>query len=344
MPRTRTHSYDADNASKRGDDDAASLSLASLVWLQRSSWAAAREKKKVDNDTFAAAGLPRSSRSTVRQKKKVEDDSFAAASTVPTEVVTRLYCHGKLMKEIQSPKKSNNNVATKPTVTRGDGLLYSDDDKYLNNVDEDEYEEDNFSSFPQDDGVSRNHCILGGPQRRDTSKMTLCEEELAIDKYQKERKAYTNAKQLEMVKQLVEADITTSPQWGQMNSYSGDQTPSIWLMMVIEAHPLVAGQTFQHKETLQIHIAEEANLCNIKVKIVRSSHVTYIVGGYYFMLPQGTRFRRGGWYVLPAAAKAMTFWESLRVAIILMKGNFTIPSAENGLAIFFAVQSKIVPA
>jgi hypothetical protein len=58
MPRTRTHSYDADDALKRGDDDAASLSLALLVGSQRSSRAAAREQKKVDDDTFAAAGLP----------------------------------------------------------------------------------------------------------------------------------------------------------------------------------------------------------------------------------------------------------------------------------------------
>jgi hypothetical protein len=194
MPRTRTHSYDADDALKRGDDDAASLSLALLVGLQRSSQAAARERKKVDDDTFAAAGLPQSSWSAVKQKKKVDDDLFVAASTVSTEVVTRLYHRGKLAKEIQLPKKSNNDVATKPTVTHGDGLLYSDDDKYLNNVDEDEYEENNFSSFPQNDGVSHNHCILGGPQRPDTSKMTLSEEELALDKYQKKRKAYTDAK------------------------------------------------------------------------------------------------------------------------------------------------------
>jgi hypothetical protein len=150
------------------------------------------------------------------------------------------------VKEIQLPKKSNNNVATKPTDARGDGLLYSDDDEYLNNVDEDEYEEDNFSSFPKNDGVSRNHRILGRPQRPDTSKMTLREKEMAIDNYQKERKAYTDAKRLEMAKQLAEADITTSLQWGQTNSYSGDQTPSIRLMMVIEGHPFVAGQTFQH--------------------------------------------------------------------------------------------------
>jgi hypothetical protein len=217
----------------------------------------------------------------------VDDDSFAAASTVPTEVVTCLYHRGKLVKEIQSPKKSNNDVATKPTVVHSNGLLYSDDDEYLNNVDEDEYEENNFSSFPQNDGVSCNHCILGGPQRPDTSKMTLREEELALDKYQKKRKAYTDAKQLEMAKQLAEANITTLPQQGQMISYSNDQTPSIWLMMVVEAHPLVAGQTFQHKETLQIRIAEEANLRNIKVKIVWSSHVTHIVGGYNFYVATG---------------------------------------------------------
>jgi hypothetical protein len=58
MSRMRTHSYDANNASKRGDDDAASLLLALLVGLQRSSWAAAREKKKVDAETFAAVGSP----------------------------------------------------------------------------------------------------------------------------------------------------------------------------------------------------------------------------------------------------------------------------------------------
>jgi hypothetical protein len=194
MPRTHTHSYDANDASKRGNDDAASLLLASLVGSQQSSRAAAREKKKVDDDTFAAAGLPRSSWSAVRQKKKVDDDSFAAASTVPTKVVTCLFHCGKLVKEIQLPKKSNKDVATKPTVARGNGLLYSDDDKYLNNVDDNKYEEDNFSSFPQNDGVSHNHCILGVPQWPDTSKMTLREEELALDKYQKKRKAYTDAK------------------------------------------------------------------------------------------------------------------------------------------------------
>jgi hypothetical protein len=66
--------------------------------------------------------------------------------------------------------------------------------------------------------------------------------------------------------------------------------------MVVEAHPFVAGQTFQHKETLQIRIAEEANLRNIKVKIVWSSHVTYIVGGYNFYIAAGYQMQIG-WLV-----------------------------------------------
>jgi hypothetical protein len=233
MPRMRKPSNDADDASKIGDDNAASISLVSLMGLLRStraaargkkkvdddtfltagllrySWAAAREKKKgdddtllaagllqssrvaarekkkVDDDTLLAAGSPRSSRVAARQKKKVAHESFAAASTIPTEVVSCLYHRDKLVKVIQSPKKSKNDVVTKPTIARGDGLLYSEDDKYLNNVDEDEddkdeYEDNDFSSVHPDNVVSLNH-ILGRPQRPDTSKMSKREEELALD-------------------------------------------------------------------------------------------------------------------------------------------------------------------
>ncbi len=101
---------------------------------------------------------------------------------------------------------------------------------------------------------------------------------------------------------MAEVDITTLPQWHQMHSYDSDQTPSIRLMMVIKAHPLVAGQTFQHKETMQIRIAEEANLRNIKVKIVWSSHVTYIVGGYNFYVAAGYQMQTG-WLVCVACCR-----------------------------------------
>ena len=96
----------------------------------------------MDDDTLLAAGLPRSSWAAARQNKKVAHESFAAASTIPTEVVTCLYHRGKLVKVIQSPKKSKNHVVTKPTIARGNGLLYSEDDEYLNNVDEDKDDEE----------------------------------------------------------------------------------------------------------------------------------------------------------------------------------------------------------
>ncbi len=101
-------------------------------------------------------------------------------------------------KVIQSPKKSKNDVVTKPILARGDGLLYLEDDDYLNNVDEDKDDEDkykdsDFSSVHPDDVVSRN-CILGGPQRPDTSKISKHEEELALDNYKKKRKSYTDVK------------------------------------------------------------------------------------------------------------------------------------------------------
>ncbi len=260
----------------------------------------------MDDDTLLAAGSSGSSWAAARQKKKVPHESFAAASTIPTEVVTCLYHRGKLVKVIQPPKKSKNDVVTKPTLVHGNGLLYSEDDDYLNNVDEDEddedeYEDNNFSSVHPDDVVSRN-CILGEPQRPDTSKMSKRKEELALDNYKKKRKLYTDAKRMEMAKQLAEANITTFSHWHQMHSYICDQTPSIRLMMVIEAHPLVAGQTFQHKETLQICIAEEANLCNIKVKIVRSSHVMYIVRGYKFYVAAGYQMQTG-WLVRVACCR-----------------------------------------
>jgi hypothetical protein len=76
MPRTRKPSNDANNALKIGDDDAASISLALLMGSLRSTWAAAREKKKVDEDTFLAAGLLRSSRAAAREKKKVDNKNI----------------------------------------------------------------------------------------------------------------------------------------------------------------------------------------------------------------------------------------------------------------------------
>jgi hypothetical protein len=50
-------------------------------------------------------------------------------------------------------------------------------------------------------------------------------------------------------------------------------------MEYVESHRLLKGHTSQLKETLQIRIAEEANLCLIKVKTIRSDSNNLIVAG-----------------------------------------------------------------
>ncbi len=79
MPRTRKPSNETNDTSKIGDDNAASISLALLVGLLRPTRVAAREKKKVDTDTFLAVGLLQSSWAAAREKKKVNNDTLLAA-------------------------------------------------------------------------------------------------------------------------------------------------------------------------------------------------------------------------------------------------------------------------
>ncbi len=53
-------------------------------------------------------------------------------------------------------------------------------------------------------------------------------------------------------------------------------------MTVVKNCPLLAGHTFAKKETLMIHIGEEANLCNIRVKVLKSFLMQYEVAGDSF--------------------------------------------------------------
>ncbi len=55
-------------------------------------------------------------------------------------------------------------------------------------------------------------------------------------------------------------------------------------MEYVESNCLEKGHTFQLKETLQIRIAEEANLHLIKVKTIRSDSMNLIVAGRNFYM------------------------------------------------------------
>jgi hypothetical protein len=53
-------------------------------------------------------------------------------------------------------------------------------------------------------------------------------------------------------------------------------------MTVVKNCPLMAGHTFAEKETMMLRIGEEANLCNIRVTVLKSCQMQYKVSGDSF--------------------------------------------------------------
>ena len=72
------------------------------------------------------------------------------------------------------------------------------------------------------------------------------------------------------------------PQKQVVTDYTGDQFPHIRLMTVVENSPLMTGHTFAEKDTMMIRIGEEANLRNIRVKVLKSCKMQYEVSGDSF--------------------------------------------------------------
>jgi hypothetical protein len=101
--------------------------------------------------------------------------------------------------------------------------------------------------------------------------------------YRSKRKAYTDKKRRNLIHELSAVDVSSSPVKKAVSTeYTGDQYPHICLMEIVDRSPLLAGHTFQHKETLQIRVAEEANLRNIKIKVLKSCKVNYEAAGDNF--------------------------------------------------------------
>jgi hypothetical protein len=109
--------------------------------------------------------------------------------------------------------------------------------------------------------------------------MTAAEEEAAIKQYKKARKSFTNKERLSLMKSMSNKGVATSPQKSQLSNFKGDQNKMVWPMEYVESDCLLKNHTFQLKETLQICIAEEANLRVIKVKTIRSNSNNLIITG-----------------------------------------------------------------
>ena len=53
-------------------------------------------------------------------------------------------------------------------------------------------------------------------------------------------------------------------------------------MNVVENLPIKPGHTFAELDTMMIRIGEEVNLCNIRVKVLKSCKMQYKVAGDWF--------------------------------------------------------------
>jgi len=160
----------------------------------------------------------------------------------------------------------------------GKGFYYSDDDAFLDDIFDDDYVEKHFSTIPDEPACDRNrNRIMGGPQPPGPN---ATEEEK--NSYEGKQKAFTDANRRKLLAALSSVDMNVSPQKQVVPDYTGDQFPHIHLMTVVENSPLMTGHTFADKDTMMIRIGEEANLCNIRVKVLKSCKMQYEVSGDSF--------------------------------------------------------------
>jgi hypothetical protein len=76
--------------------------------------------------------------------------------------------------------------------------------------------------------------------------------------------------------------------------YTGDQSPTIRKMTVVEQRRLVVGHNFPTRSLLLLRIAEEANLCVIPMSIIRSDNRQLLVVGDQFYV-HGSCSDKHGW-------------------------------------------------
>jgi hypothetical protein len=142
-----------------------------------------------------------------------------------------------------------------------EGLVYSDDEAYLFEVESD----DEFrTSFPKD--VVRKNIIPGGPTKPDLRNMTETAAKIVLKAYAKELSS----------------------------GFSGHNNKQIRTMTDVESNRLVEDHIFATKEILNLRIAEEANLRCIKVKVERSDPTNLIVVGFKFYV-SGSFSENAGW-------------------------------------------------
>ena len=162
-----------------------------------------------------------------------------------------------------------------------EGLIYSDDEAYLFEVESD----DEFrTSFPKD--VVRKNIIPGGPTKPDVRNMTEATAKIVLKAYAKERKAYPDKQHFSCVKAVQSVSL--------LPGFSGHNNEQLRTMTDVESNWLEEDHMFATKGILNLHIAEEANLRCIKVKVERSDSTNLIIVGFKFYV-SGSFSENAGW-------------------------------------------------
>jgi hypothetical protein len=132
--------------------------------------------------------------------------------------------------------------------------------------------------------------------------------------------------------------MDVSPQKVALKDHTGDPFPHIRLMTVVENCPLLAGHTFAEKETLMIHIGEEANLCNIRVKVLKICQMQYEVAGDLFYV-KASNLMFQGWTIHSLCCRDNndTLIIPARAMYLSKKALSEVHSPGSGWAIFFTL-------
>jgi hypothetical protein len=173
------------------------------------------------------------------------------------------------------------------------GLIFSDDEDFLVDVDSESEDERLRSSFPKD--RTRKTIIPGGPQPPDLSNYPESERSSIWGKYVKARKKYVDDERHKRLK----ANKSTTKGGGLL---SGDQTEQLRPMSEVEKARLSVGDIFRSKDVVVLRIAEEANLRGISTRVQRSDVMNLTVVGINFYV-HATVYENVGWCIHAAVCR-----------------------------------------
>ena len=215
-------------------------------------------------------------------KSELYDNALEVNSSESSEDSEENECNANGSKEDDSSFHLEENESDEASGAKvAQGLVYSDDEAYLFEV---ESEDETRTSFPKD-LVSKN-IIPGGPTKPDVRNMPEATAKNVLKAYSKERKAYTDKQRFARAK-AVKSD-------SNLSGYSGHNIKQLRTMRDVESYCLEEDHNFATKEMFNLCIAEEANLRCIKVKVERSDPTNLTIVGYNFYV-SGSYSESSGW-------------------------------------------------